>query len=207
MDLLSPLFQLLFRAIVILLPLTVGWLALRRLVLSRTSNAWIYAITCLFGTVTFAGLLPWTLGFGHSSSIFFLLSALSPAVWMLVIVICDPTAQLASYDSIGPAPLEPDTPEFSGAPTPAPTQSTPTRSTPLILEEPAWPDMPVPMFRHRAIAANLAAGPESLKKDVAKSILSVARGMRRNATSDSRRPKMLPAPDKIASDLPFLNRS
>ena len=62
MDVLSPLFHMVLRSLVVLFPLTVGWLAFRRLALSKSANAWIYAVICLFAAVTAAGVLPWTLG-------------------------------------------------------------------------------------------------------------------------------------------------
>ena len=143
MDVLSPLFQLLFRALVVVLPLTVGWLAFRRLMLSRTANAWIYAITCLFAAVTAAGLLPWTMGVAEGNGVLFFFSALSPAIWMSVIMICDPIGGSSIY-------------ETRDAPQPQRAQD---NVVPLILERPDWPDAPTPVFRHLGTVANTPHAP------------------------------------------------
>ena len=192
MDVLSPLFQLLFRALVVVLPLTIGWLAFRRLMMSRSANAWIYATTCLLTAVTTAGLLPWTLGLAEGNGLFFLLSAMSPPIWMGVIMICDPVTQPSAYDSHA----DPDT-EVAEI----------HQLRPLILEKPDWPEAPVPVFRHLRPAANTPTSPLPTQESPAKSLLSVARDMRGNSTSDARRPRLLPPPERPVNDLPFLHRS
>lgn len=192
MDVLSPLFQLLFRALVVVLPLTIGWLAFRRLMLSRSANAWIYATTCLLTAVTTAGLLPWTLGLAGGNWLFFLLSAMSPPIWMGVIMICDPISQPSVYDT--KADPREETAKVH-------------RLRPLVLEKPDWPEAPVPVFRHMKPAANTPNSPSPGKESAAKTLLSVARDMRGNSTSDSRRPRLLPPPERVLRDLPFLHRS
>ena len=193
MDVLSPLFQLLFRALVVVLPLTVGWLAFRRLMLSRSANAWIYATTCLLTGVTSAGLLPWTLGLTQGNWLFFLLSALSPPIWMGVIMICDPVSQPSAYDTRPEPQSAPEVARFK-----------PKR--PLILEQPDWPEAPTPMFRHLKPAANMPVPPDAAEEGPTKSLLSVAREMRKNRSSDARRPRLLPPPKRTPEELPFLHR-
>ncbi len=201
MDILSPLLQLLFRALFVLLPLTVSWLAFRRLMRSRSANAWIYAASCLFTSVTAAGLLPWTLGVGSASWHLFMFSAISPAIWMGVVMICDPVKQPSNYDSDAP-----DNVMIAQTFTlPIRTKIKATR--PLVLEQPDWPGAPTPVFRHKPKAANAAKPPAKAPEPKSKLLLSVARGMRGNDTSEPRRPRLLPAPDRYGNDLPFLHRS
>ncbi len=200
MDVLSPLLELLFRALVVVLPLTVTFLSFRRLLLSQSSNAWIYAATCLFTSVTTIGLLPWTLGFAEASSLFFLFSAISPLVWMSVIMLCDPISLTSNYDREDDA-LDVDTPE---------EPVIPLRKRPLVLEKPDWPEAPVAVFRHAASdTADPTPSAAKMADDTSagRALLSIARGMRGNETSDARRPKMLPAPKGRDLHLPFLTRS
>ena len=195
MDVLSPLLHLLFRAFVVVLPLTTGWLAIRRLILSKSTNAWIYAVTFLFAAVTFAGLLPWTLGFGKAGWVFFLFAAFCPAIWIGVVMMCD--ANRVRKSTYEPDPII----------EPAPTFVSKQPATPLILENPDWPGTPIPVFRHKVVAKPAAAA-SAFQPDAdqskSKTILSIVREMRKNRSSDDRRPKLLPPPD--ASELPFLNR-
>lgn len=192
MDVLSPLFLLLFRALFVVLPLTVAWLAFRRLMRSRSSNAWIYAGTCLLTSILTAAMLPWSLGLGSANSLVLVLSFFSPAIWLGVIMICDPPNVTTKYD---PQEVDDtvDVPEFR-------TRSAPQK--PLILEKPNWPDAPTPMFRHTGAEAKLA--PVPILEEPRKSLLSIARGMRGNSNSDQRRPKLLPAPVRYGDDLSFL---
>ncbi len=191
MDILSQFFALIFRGFMILLPLTTGWLALRRLILSRSSNAWVYAFACLFAVATTIGLVPWSLGIAQTSWIFLFLAAFCPTVWLGVIMLCD-GASLSRYEA-----AEDNTATFRSR------QAAP----PLILENPDWPGDPMPVFRHRSKAAqNEADGtPNAPPEPEVRSILAVARDMRGNKTSQSRRPKLLPPPDNV--DLPFLTRT
>ena len=196
MDVLSPLLQLLLRAAIIVLPLSTGWLALRRLLLSRSSNAWFYAATCLFAAITVAGLMPWALGLGRVSWIFFLFAAFSPALWVGVIILCDIQHGGRPYDA-GAAPAE--EPKFTSTQRPAP----------LILENPDWPGAPMPVFRHLSEQGNPKPIPRPrrrMQEETSKYILSVAKDMRGNNSSDERRPKLLPPP-RSDFDLPFLKRS
>ena len=204
MDILSLLLQHIFRAIVVVLPLTVGWLAFRRLMLSRSANAWIYAIVCLFAAVTSASLIPWTLGLGSGNWLIFLFSAISPAIWMTVIMICDANHHRTHYE-FGP---DPDvtfvaTPKAAAAPE---IDENRTSERPLILEEPDWPEAPVAVFRHVGEPANTHHAPRQARDEGTDSILSIARDMRGNSNSDARRPRMLPSPDRLDDTLPFLSR-
>lgn len=201
MDVLSPLFQLLFRSLVVLLPLTIGWLAFRRLALSKSGNAWIYAVTCLFAAVTTAGLLPWALGLAKASWVFFIFSAFCPAIWIGVLTICD----MSRRTIYGPDPILETILTFSSR----------QKGTPLVLENPDWPGTPVPVFRHKApdsdqvrfVPKDVATKTEAETAADAKkrTLLSIAREMRGNDSSDARRPKLLPAPD--IPSLPFIKGS
>lgn len=77
------------RALILLVPLAVAWLAIRRLVRSETTNAWIYAATGLLTAFTATGLAPWAFGVGEASWYFFPLAALSAPLWVAVVMICD----------------------------------------------------------------------------------------------------------------------
>lgn len=194
MDVFSPIFQLLFRSVVLLLPLTIGWLAFRRLVLSKSGNAWIYAVTCLFAAVTVAGLLPWALGLATTSWVFFILSAFCPAIWIGVVTLCDMSRRtFYGHDPVADAVL---------------TFTSKQKPTPLVLEDPEMPGNPVPVFRHRSPESgkvSFEAQPLTVSEEKApakRSLMSIAREMRGNDTSDARRPKLLPAPD--IRQLPFL---
>ena len=199
MDILGPLLQLLFRAFFVVLPLTIGWLAFRRLMLSRSGNAWIYATTCLFTAIITAGLLPWTLGIGSAGWLFFVFSALSPVIWMGVVTICDPLNEPSSYDTE-------DADDVAVTPTIILRSRRPTPQTKtLVLEQPKWPEAPTPMFRHSRAAP--APAEVEVEDTLGKSLLKVAKEMRGNDTSDDRRPRLLPSPDRYGTDLPFLHRS
>jgi len=206
MDILSLLLQLVFRAIVVVLPLTVAWLAFRRLMLSQTSNAWLYAIVCIFSAVTSAGLIPWTLGLGSGNWLIFLFSAISPALWMTVILICDPNRHLSHYDFR--SETDPDVTFVAAPKVPASSNvsAEPQSTRPLILEKPDWPEAPVPIFRHVTRTVNTGVTARDKIDDTAETLLSVARDMRGNSNSDARRPRMLPKPESFDERLPFLNR-
>lgn len=191
MDALTLLLQLFFRSFVILLPVVVGWLAFRRLALSKTSNAWIYAVTCLFAAVITAGLLPWAVGLAASNWIFFVLAAFCPAIWFGVTTICDFSGQ---------GKYEPEIAEFSSVLFKASRK----KPKPLLLSDPLS-DLTVPLFSHSAPANTdapslLPVVTETPKAMGEKSVLEVAREMRRNKSSDERRIKLLPAPsmDELA---------
>jgi len=194
MDVLSQLFSLLFRSLVVLLPLTTAWLALRRLVLSRSSNAWIYATTSLFAAATVAGILPWSLGIAQTSWIFFIFAAFCPAIWIGVIMLCD-GPRISNYESDDLLAEMPDA---------ATTFKSRQPIAPLVLENPDWPDEPVAVFRHRASAAPAptVGQPQDPPR---RSLVAIAREMRGNVNSEARRPKLLPPPE--LDELPFLVRS
>ncbi len=101
MDVLSPLFHLVLRSLVVLFPLTVGWLAFRRVALSKSGNAWVYAAICLFAAVTTAGVLPWTLGITAINWFLTLLALVCPVLWIGVLLICD----VSRSSRYGPDPL------------------------------------------------------------------------------------------------------
>jgi hypothetical protein len=197
MDVLGLFTQLLFRSVILILPLSVAWLAFRRLALSRSPNAWIYAGSGLIGAFTAAGLAPWALGGAHVSWIFYVLAAFSPALWLGVVMICR-SSQMSEYEP-SEETSDPQVAVFRPRPAPPPT---------LILENPEWPDMPTHLFRHQSPAnSDARLGGGSLTKpasDDARSLLAVARNMRGNETSDRRRPKLLPPPEPEIDDLPFL---
>ncbi len=194
MDILGPLFLLLFRSFVVLLPLTIGWLAFRRLIISKSGNAWIYAITCLFAAVTSAGLLPWALGITQAAWVFFLLAAFCPAIWIGVVTVCD----MSRRTIYGQDPMRDTVMTFTSR----------QKAAPLVLENPKMPGVPIPVFRHRAPDTgkiSYVKEPLPVKAEDApakRSLLSIAREMRGRDSSEERRTKLLPAPEM--KRLPFL---
>lgn len=190
---------LLVKTCLLILPLTVFWLAFRRLTLSKSANAWLYAASGTFALVTALGLLPWAFGVGTSHPVFFLFAAMTPTVWYGVVMLCN-ASRSVGYDS----ELERAFQRIVMA-----TQ-TRARSQPLILEQPQWPGTPTPVFRHREPGPANRAAPMAEKKapkksDTAMSILSITRTMRRNESSEGRRVKLLPAPSAAElGNLPFL---
>ncbi|AZQ68543.1 hypothetical protein EF888_16235 [Silicimonas algicola] len=195
MDILSPLFLLLFKTFVVVLPMTVGWLAFRRLMLSKSANSWIYAFACLLAAITAAGLAPWTLGLARASWVFFILAAFCPAIWIGVVLLCD-VSRRQRYEA---DPLTDVVLTFTSRQRPAP----------LVLEDPDTPGTPVPVFRHSkpSLPSIFDKGPfRPARNPVTRTrmLMSIARDMRGNGSSDTRRPKLLPAPDTL--ELPFLSR-
>ena len=196
---LGPLVFILIKTFVLILPLTVFWLAVRRLALSSSANAWLYAATSIFSFLTALGLAPWVFG-GTSHPVFFVFSAMAPAIWYGVVTLCNSTRS-TGYDS----DLERTFLRF------ADLARIPRRSEPLVLEDPEWPEVPLPVFRHSrpdsiAEPAETAPKPEAPGRDIATRIsrasegawtlLSVARNMRGHASSERRRIKLLPPPDR-----------
>lgn len=219
MDALTLVLLFLFKSFVVLLPVVVGGLAFRRLTKSKTSNAWIYAVTCLFAAVTAAGLLPWAVGLSASSWGFFVLAAFCPAVWFAVTTICDvsrnssyeteiediPTVLFKAYRKAAPAPLLLNEPlkvkeQLEDMPRPV-----------FIHNEPANTDAPSEPKTDAAPTVATIDAPIDPEEDVAvqpigeKSVLDVAREMRRNKSSEERRPKLLPAPS--IGKMPFIKSS
>lgn len=194
MDILSPLFSLVFRGLVVLMPLTTAWLALRRLILSRSVNAWVYALTCLFAAVTAAGIAPWALGLSRASGIFFVFSAFCPAIWIAVVILCDGNRR-THYDA--------------ESITDAVVTFRPSRRRPaLVLENPDWPGTPVPVFRHGGAAndePSRSARSQATVVETTRTLMAIAREMRGNVNSDARRPRLLPPPD--IGELPFIKGS
>lgn len=189
MDVLSPLLELLLRSALVLLPLSVGWLAFRRLALSKSGNAWIYAVTCLLASVTVAGTLPWALGITSVSWIFLALALFCPALWFGVVVLCD----LNRRREYGPDPMVDAL--MSLRP--------PRKAPPLVLEHPVEEEN-VPVFRHSRPPPAPIPMARSKPNPTSRTIMSIAREIRGNRTSDSRRPKLLPSPE--GRELPFLRK-
>jgi len=201
MDAVTLLVQLIVKTLFLAIPFGVAWLAFRRLALSETTNAWIYAGTGLFAAFTSAGLAPWAFGLGTVGWLYFIFAALCPILWLCVVVICG-LGHPPAYD----APQD-DTAEDWIAPFRVPTPMSPT----LILERPEWPESPSPTFRHHEAIADPANENVPLAKaEPGKSMINVARNMRGNATSSARRLRpLLPPPDAMSElrNLPFLKRT
>ena len=185
MDVLSPLIELLVRSVVVLLPLTVGWLAFRRLAMSKSGNAWIYAVTCLLAAVTVAGTLPWALGLTASNWVFVALSLFCPLVWFGVVLLCD-TARRGEY---GPDPIVDG---LRGT-------RKPKKPAPLVLDSPI--EEPRPVFRHSRPQPNIPMA-TSKPAPTTRTLMTIAREIRGGQTSDRRRPKLLPPPKK--REMPFI---
>ncbi len=192
MDVLSPLLHVVLRSLVVLFPLTVGWLAFRRLALSKSSNAWLYAAICLFAAVTAAGVLPWTLGLTGLNWVLVSVALLSPVLWIGVIVVCD----VSRGHRYGNDPLIDAARSV--------VQKSAPKLAPLVLETPVLPDVTEPVFRHRATVRCPAKAPREFGQKT-RTILSLARDIRGNPTSDRHRPKLLPPP--VSKELPFLKDS
>lgn len=207
---LGLLLYLVFRTLLLALTLTIFFLAVRRLLMSKSANAWLYAATALFALLTFLGLLPWVLGIGRSHPVFFVLAAAAPAIWYGVVTMCNATRH-ARYDS----ELERTVQRFAGL------ASLIAAKSPLILDKTLRADVPQPVFRH---APQRPAEPPATKRpllltnalpaqgtaarqrvsDATRTLLGIARGMRRNSSSEGRRPKLLPPPRKEDRNIPLL---
>ncbi len=196
MDVVGLLTQMIFKSILVILPFTIAWLAFRRLVMSRSVNAWLYGLCGLFAATTGAGLLPWALGLAGAPWLLFIFAAFSPALWLGIVLICD--AQRVSRYTV----------EDEEAPLPT-FQSMRNRrdanSPPLVLENPDWPGAPIPVFRHSRPANDHAPGSALSAAATKRTLLSIAREMRGKDSSDDRRPKLLPPPAASElTQLPFL---
>ena len=187
------------KVLLLAMPVAVGLLALRRTIQSQSANAWLYGATLLYAGVTTFGLLPWSVGLGRPPALFLSFSALSPLVWMLVVLLCD-RDRVNRYDNNG-----------------VPDHVAP----PLLLVNPKLP--PVPLFRHQAsdadeLAAKVIPGPaqpmvrKAVQPDpgaeVTRSVLAVARAMRGRMSDEEygtpKGRKAANAPD--VDHLPFLTR-
>lgn len=188
MDVLSPLLHLVLRSLVVLFPLTVGWLAFRRLALSKSANAWIYAVICLFASVTAAGVLPWTLGLTAINWPLTILALTCPAIWVGAILFCDIT-RVKRY---GADPLLALARSALGEAEPGP----------LVLKP---SDAAEPVFRHVARSDPRPSKPKAVRSAKTQTILKLARDIRGHPTSDRHRRKLLPPPEK--AELPFLRGS
>lgn len=201
MDAATLLVQLFARTLFLAIPFGVAWLAFRRLALSETSNAWLYAGAGLFAAFTAAGLAPWAFGMGSVGWLYFIFAALCPILWLAVVVICG-FGRPPTYDT-----PQGDIAEDRIAPFRIPTPTSPT----LILERPEWPDAPSPTFRHHDAVldpANENVALAATKPD--NSMIEIARNMRGNVTSAARRLRpLLPPPDAMSElpNLPFLKRT
>ncbi|MBT8412900.1 MAG: hypothetical protein KJO30_01110 [Boseongicola sp.] len=191
------------------LPLAVAWLALRRLMLSKTVNAWIYAGAGLFAVFTAVGLAPWALGFQPISWMFLIFAFLCPPLWLATVVLCG-MGRVSGYD-MAEFEAEEHTKTEDVDATPK------ARPAPLMLVEPIWPEpeqppeQPIvtanPVFKtHRSILRNArdmaSARLKSESED--RSVLDVARSMRGNPNTAKRRMRPLLPPPHAMSDLPNL---
>ena len=78
----AVLIQIIAKTFFFALPACVGWLAFRRLVMSETSNAWIYASVGMFAAFSAAGLAPWVFGFQSLNWLFLVAAFLCPPIWL-----------------------------------------------------------------------------------------------------------------------------
>lgn len=207
---------LLIKSLLLIVVLAVFWLAVRRLLLSRSANAWLYAATSIFSLMTLLGLLPWALGIGTTHPVFFVFAAMTPTVWYGVVTMCNATRPMR-YDS----ELERTILRFLSL------ARVPRFTEPLVLVDPKWPEAPMPVFRHTAPeipdtnvsrpvakaavaergqkAAPVGETRRSRVSEATRSLLGVARGMRRNESSEIRRIKLLPPPMRTEDrSIPFL---
>lgn len=189
MDILSPFLHLAVKSLVILFPLTVSWLAFRRLALSKSTNAWIYASICLFAVTAAAGVLPWSLGLSDLNIPLLLMALAAPTLWVATLFICD----LSRVSRYGPDPL------FATARSVA--EKAAPNLTPLLLGEDMRTAKEAPVFRHQPKPVPvLSELPE--RSAATKTLLALARDIRGNTSSERRRPKLLPAPE--TRELPFV---
>lgn len=177
------------------LPLAVAWLAFRRLALSNSVNAWIYAGVGLFAASAAAGLAPWAFGFQQVAWIFVILALLCPPLWLATVILCG-MGRVSGYDA----------PEVQSQADVAPLNGMP-RPAPLVLEQPIWPETDKPVFRtHRSILRNARekAGARIKSDPEDRGVLDVARSMRGNPNTSKRRMRPLLPPPHAMSDLPNL---
>lgn len=201
MDAFALLINLVAKTFFLGLPLGVAWLALRRLMMSKTLNAWIYAGVGLFAASTAAGLAPWALGFQPLAWIFLIFAFLCPPLWLATVVLCG-MGRMSGYDAEAieePAAFEREAPK--------------EKLAPLVLEEPILPEperterAPKPVFKtHRSAlrtARDLASARLKSEPDDCH-VLEVARSMRGNPNTSKRRMRPLLPPPHAMSDLPNL---
>ena len=97
---LGLLVYLVIKTILLIVPLTVAWLAIRRFLRSKSGNAWLYAATAMFAGITSIGLTPWAFGFGASYWVFFAFACMSPAVWVAVAILCNASRWVDYADDV-----------------------------------------------------------------------------------------------------------
>ena len=212
---LGLLVYLVIKTILVIVPLTVTWLAIRRLLRSKSGNAWLYAVTSMFAGITSVGLTPWAFGIGASHWVFFAFACMSPAVWVAVAVLCNASRTVDYVDDVEWAMRHlREIKELYRGP-----KATADGNDLLILSNPTWPDHPVPVFRHAIDSAKEEPKPAPSKQSArlkltttqevtAQKIIRIAKTMRRNPSSDPRRIKLLPPPRADGNtDLPFLKSS
>ena len=190
------------------LPVGVAWLAFRRLVLSETLNAWIYAGVGLFAAFTAAGLTPWAFGFQPTAWMFLVFGFLCPPLWLATVVLCG-MGRISGYDVPKMDVDDTSLPVQASAE----VQSSPrVPPAPLLLEQPIWPKPEKAVFRtHRTLLreARKMASERMKAEPIDRSVLDVARSMRGNSNTTKRRMRpLLPPPHAISEfpNLPFLQR-
>lgn len=192
MDVFAPFLLFAIRGLAVLLPLSVGLLAFRRLALSKTDNAWIYAASCLFAAVTVAGVLPWMLGLAEVNRVLAAFALSSPVLWIGVVMLCE----------------RPHPGRYGDDPFASPAERFIDRTrarlsaTKRALED--RQEGAVPVFRHTRAPAEPAPTVPA-QTSTARTLLELARDIRGNRSSERRRPKLLPPPE--SHDLPFLRSS
>lgn len=192
MDVLGPVFHVLVKSLVVFFPLTVCWLAFRRLALSKSDNAWIYAGMCLLSAVTAASAMPWMLGLTGISWPITLLALLCPALWVAAILVCDvPRGRNYGHDPLF------QTARKIG-------EKSVTKLGPLLLGPLDRMPEEEPVFRHSKKPARPTAS-KPARSQATRALLRLTRDIRDNATSERRRRKLLPPPEP--TQLPFLQQS
>ena len=193
----AVLLQLMAKTFFLALHACVSWLAFRRLILSETSNAWIYACVGIFAAFSAAGLAPWAFGFQSLNWLFLIAAFLCPPLWMATVIVCG-LGRSSAYD-VEAMDVE------------EPTKDLPRKAPLLVLEQPILPgtnpDPTSVVFKSHRNALKTARQAVSKKVktlDMERSVLEVARSMRGNETTARRRQRVLLPPPHAMSDLPNL---
>jgi hypothetical protein len=191
------------KTVILIASLSVTYLSLRRFLMSKSSNAWLYSAVFLLSFLTTLGLSPWLLGFGESHPIFLLFATMLPAIWYGVVMLCNSTRAISYDRELAPV--------FHRIVTLANTSS--RSQEPLVLEEPKWPDAPWPVFRHVPVQTPpISESKESRLNqhgsrvsEATHALLTVTRSMRGHPSSERRRTKLLPPPSRTGREaMPFL---
>lgn len=186
MELVVPFTHMALKSLITLFPLTVVLLAFRRLALSKTDNSWIYAGMCFFAAVTSAGILPWALGIADLNWVLLGLALLSPVAWIAVVLICDITRSSGYV----PDALVESALKFAA--------ESSRKIAPLVLRDQEMieePRAPLPVFVHKSKSKAIPPAPKPAQSQKTQYILSLARDIRGNVSSENRRTKLLPAPE------------